>query len=171
MLCEKCGKNEAVYFYSETINGKKHSVALCGECAPSDISFGSSILSGLFSEHPFASGIRNVNTAKKCGTCGITFYEIRKSGKAGCPDCYESFKNELDPIIKRIHGTAVYKNGDMTEEKDTPAVHKDKEANSEEKSEAAELRRKLALAVKEENYELAATLRDELRELIKKEGE
>ena len=33
MLCEKCKKNNASFFFEENINGKKRSLALCSECA------------------------------------------------------------------------------------------------------------------------------------------
>ena len=33
MLCEKCGKNEATYYYHENVNGKTRTYRLCGDCA------------------------------------------------------------------------------------------------------------------------------------------
>lgn len=33
MKCEKCGKNEATFFYRSNINGKVTETHLCGECA------------------------------------------------------------------------------------------------------------------------------------------
>ena len=33
MLCEKCGKNEATYYYHENVNGKTKTFRLCGDCA------------------------------------------------------------------------------------------------------------------------------------------
>ena len=33
MKCEKCGKNEANYYYKETINGKTSEKHLCTDCA------------------------------------------------------------------------------------------------------------------------------------------
>ena len=36
MKCEKCGKNEASYFYRENINGRRRELHLCGDCARSE---------------------------------------------------------------------------------------------------------------------------------------
>ena len=33
MLCEKCGKNEATYYYHENVNGRTKTLRLCGDCA------------------------------------------------------------------------------------------------------------------------------------------
>lgn len=33
MKCEKCGKNEASYFYRENINGRRRELHLCADCA------------------------------------------------------------------------------------------------------------------------------------------
>lgn len=172
MLCEKCGKNEAVYFYSETVNGKKRSFALCSDCAPNDTSFGTSILSGFFAENPFFKSQKQAVPAKQCDVCGSTFLEIRKTGKVGCPECYKTFENELMPIIRRIHGTAVYKNTAETQknaEETKSTVTEENTSINETEKQRAELREKLNTAVKEENYELAATLRDKLRALTDKE--
>ena len=35
MKCEKCGKNEASYFYRENINGRRRELHLCEDCARS----------------------------------------------------------------------------------------------------------------------------------------
>lgn len=36
MKCEKCGKNEASYFYRENINGRRRELHLCEDCARSE---------------------------------------------------------------------------------------------------------------------------------------
>lgn len=162
MLCEKCKKNEASYYYSETVNGKKRSIALCSECAPKDISFGSSFLSGLFSDNPFQLHVSAPDYAKKCDNCGCTFYDIKKTGKAGCSECYKVFRDELAPIIRRIHGNAVYK-GRSQSVKVEDADNKPK--SEEEHDELSLLREQLKNAVENENYELAAKIRDEIRSI------
>ncbi len=163
MLCEKCGKNEATVYYSETVNGKKRSMSLCSECAPAENVLNGafpSIFSGIFGDMT-AKRRTSVNDPKKCPVCGITFSEIARFGKVGCSECYTAFKNELSPSIRRIHGAKTYKG------ENSAAAHMDAE-NSEAKAELSkedDLRLKLKAAVEEENYELAATLRDELRAL------
>lgn len=163
MLCEKCKKNEASYYYSETVNGKKRSIALCSECAPKDISFGSSFLSGLFSENPFQHQVSAHDYAKKCDTCGCTFYDIKKTGKAGCSECYKVFRDEFAPIIRRIHGNAVYKGRPQAAKVESADNADNKPQNEEELDELSLLREQLKNAVESENYELAAKIRDDIR--------
>ena len=94
---------------------------------------------------------------------------ISKTGKVGCPDCYETFKNELAAVLKKINGAKQhtgrcpqrFKNG-IHEEKEIPKTEV-KEENIESK-----LRKQLEAAIKCENFEEAAKLRDQIKAL--KEG-
>ena len=40
----------------------------------------------------------------RCASCGMTYSEFNRLGKFGCPDCYEAFKEEIPPLLRRIHG-------------------------------------------------------------------
>lgn len=117
MLCQKCKKNQASYYYKQTVNGVTSETALCSECAQkygagSGLSFSSSpsifgggllgndIFGGLFS--PFGHGI--YADEKKCTLCGLTFEDIKRAGKVGCAKCYEVFERELSPTVASIHG-------------------------------------------------------------------
>lgn len=184
MLCERCKKNEATVFYRESVNGKERSLSLCGECAEKARKKGelddgflkSGFMSGGFFDDPFSGadklfgslfGLKELpsHTAekvKKCSLCGATFSDLVNEGKAGCPECYRTFAEELSPTIGRIHGTTSHVGG---------APSKFKKVR-EEKEKIHSLEAELKAAVKEENFERAAQLRDELRELrAGKEGE
>ena len=168
MLCEKCGKNEATIHYSEIINGKKKSYTLCSECADklgiSDISapfdgFGAtSLLSGIFGEAFPTAGIakRTPTSEKQCPTCGSTLREIADAGKVGCAECYRTFRSELAPTIRRIHGRVSYKGTSPEASAETKA---------ETVSEADALRAELYEAIKNEEFERAALLRDKIKSL------
>lgn len=39
-----------------------------------------------------------------CPACGITRHEFRNSERLGCPVCYETFRDELEPEILEMHG-------------------------------------------------------------------
>lgn len=171
MLCEKCKKNTSTFFYKVNINGKEKSYSLCQECADKmkksgelgdsgflNIPFFShqltpSIFSGLFSV-PEKDG----NTAaghKKCNLCGITFSELLSEGKVGCPKCYETFSDELEHTITSIHGSTSHTGRaprGMREEMDT-------------KRKIKELEEQLNELIKNEEYEKAAEIRDELRRI------
>ena len=101
--------------------------------------------------------IRNYTSAgKRCAVCGSDFSSIAKSGKAGCPNCYAEFKSRLAPTIKKIHGNTVHcgKHSKVTVEQSN-------------ENEIAALKKQLDEAVKTENYELAAELRDKIKAMEK----
>ncbi len=155
MLCTNCGKNQATVHIKRTVNGVTKEYMLCSECAakselsPSFPDF-DTLLKSAFSFMP-----RSVQTKRKaCPVCGSTLSDLSESGKLGCAQCYEVFAEELAPTIARIHANAVYVTNDSF-----PAPTKKEENKTET------LKAQLAKAVQEENYELAAKLRDEIREL------
>lgn len=164
MLCENCKKNNATTYFKRNINGNIQEVYLCSECAAKlDMGGMSSSLFDFFMPSQFR--VRAEREQKKCG-CGTTFYNISKTGKVGCPDCYETFKNELAAVLKKINGAkqhtgrcpARFNNG-KTEEKITSKTEA-KEENVE-----AKLRKQLEEAIKCENFEEAAKLRDQIKSL------
>lgn len=81
-----------------------------------------------------------------------------KTGHVGCADCYDVFGDELFPLIRRIHGNTTHcgKNSDRTVQK--AEKH---EPTKEEK--IAQLKNELDAAVKEQNFERAAELRDTIK--------
>ena len=91
----------------------------------------------------------NLNT-KVCSRCGLSFEKFREIGKLGCADCYQTFRDELNHLLRRMHGSSHHsgKNPHRT----LDIVERDKRI--------WELRQKLQKAVKTENYEEAAKIRD-----------
>lgn len=170
MLCEKCKKNEAVVFYKEIVNGQKRSFSLCEKCAAEMESTGgihkmndtiwsepfgdvSSIFGSLFGLPKYQP--RAVSEVKKCTLCGAAFSDLVSEGKAGCPECYRVFAEELSPTVTRIHGAAVHTGG-------APERHR---AGRERKAQIASLEADLKTAIAAEEYENAACIRDKLKEL------
>lgn len=171
MLCEKCKKRTATVFYNENINGKKRAYSLCGECAAQlrergemqDITSMAGSFADPFSElHDSLFGgffgipaVKAVSAERKCPTCGTSFSQISRNGKVGCPACYETFQGELSRLIASIHGTTSHTGC-------VPARHRAKQERTQRLS---ALREQLAKEIREENYEAAAALRDEIRAL------
>ncbi len=169
MLCERCGKNEATVRYSEIINGKKRSYSLCADCAgelgigtavPTDIFGAGSLFSGFFGDifdHPKAVAASNV---VRCPVCGATLSDIAAEGKVGCSECYRTFRAELSPTIRRIHGGVTYKGSQPA--KDAPEAGG---TAGKPVSELDALRAELYEAIKKEDFERAAELRDRIKAL------
>lgn len=166
MKCENCNQNEATFFYEENVNGVKKSMRLCAECAAKMqhveqfqapfAGFGSSLLNGLFGHAGAAT-----EPAKSCPGCKATFRDLQKSGKAFCPRCYETFREELKPSLRSLHG------GSLTHVGRAPA---DRRAKKEKRDRLDTLKKELAEAIRTEQFEEAAKLRDQIRALEKEEG-
>lgn len=90
-----------------------------------------------------------------CEHCQMSLGEFRSKGRLGCPDCYESFRRHLDPLLERIHN-ASHHTGRL------PGMD---ERAQERRRKISSLREKLVTAIKEEAYEDAASLRDLLQAL------
>ena len=41
----------------------------------------------------------------KCPNCGLTYSSFKSSGRLGCSECYEAFRNELVPLLGRLQGS------------------------------------------------------------------
>ncbi len=170
MVCDKCGKNPAVIHRITTINGKKQELHLCKECAMkekgmlADDSFSiNALLSSLLDmgmETPIK--IEKLETAK-CSQCGQNFGEFRKTGKLGCDACYASYRDRLLPLLKKIQGNIQH----------SGKIPKRVGSSLRVKKEIDSLKEELERAVRAEEYERAAELRDRIKSINKsnkKEG-
>lgn len=162
MLCDICGKNEATVHLTEIINEKMTKSHLCEECAKDkgaemEEHFGlSDLLAGLAD---LGANIEpDMMETIKCPTCGFTYSNFKKVGRLGCGNCYDAFKGQLSPLLRRIHGADRHvgkiplRIGKTV--KDTRTLQ--------------ELKIKMEKAIQSEDFEEAAKLRDKIRELEKK---
>ena len=122
---------------------------------------------------------------KVCDSCNTSFEDIINTGKLGCPNCYDVFSDRLDPILKRLQGAnrhvgrkaeqlnndnKISKNSDdeknKKEVKSTSKGSKEKintaSENNVQENEIEKLQEQLKEAIKEERYEDAAKIRDEI---------
>lgn len=90
-----------------------------------------------------------------CSGCGWSLMDFKQKGRLGCPKCYETFGEQLEPLLLRMHNATTH-TGRL------PGIGEDQLQRIQQLS---ELRSKLESAIREEEYESAARLRDELRQL------
>lgn len=164
MLCQHCKQHEATTVVKTMINGEYTEHRLCAECAHElgydkmfpDFSadFGG-LLSGFFS-----NALPAISGAAHCGSCGSTLNDIKHTGKVGCADCYDEFFDELMPTIRSIHGNTVHKGKHPVIEY---TVNEDEKPEDTDK--LTQLKADLKKAIADENFERAAQLRDEIKEL------
>lgn len=163
MLCDICHMREATVHLTEIVNNKVKKIHLCEECAREkseemESHFGlTDLLAGLANLVPVVEE-EHIAEATGCPSCGFTFNKFRKIGRLGCPKCYEAFQNSLSPLLKKIHGS----------DRHTGKIPVVKEVVRGKTGILAELRKRLEEAVKQEEFEEAAMLRDQIRDIEKK---
>lgn len=158
MLCNECGKNDATVHVTHIVNGKKTENHLCEECAKKN----QSLFNSSFSmENLFSAMLNNAFSGatylptKGCSTCGMTYEQFRNAGKFGCSDCIETFKPKLMPVIKNIQGYDAHQG----------KIPKRAGGDYKVQKEIEKLRKELKLMIDQEEYEKAAELRDQIRDM------
>ena len=167
MLCQICGQHPATTHIKTIVNGKLTQAHLCAECAKkqgygnlfSDWGAGfGSLLSGLMGQPPAAA------QTPRCPVCGASFEDIARSGKIGCAQCYQTFRGQLLPMIQRIHGAAQHK-GKVPGGSALRVTDPNNQIVAVEESPLDEKKRLLQQAVDAQDFERAAVLRDEIKEM------
>ena len=162
MICDICGKKNASVHITEIIDNKMTELHLCEECARKKEA---SI------EHPFSladllGGLTDLDAIlepakvaqKKCPGCNLSYNDFKKIGRLGCSQCYQTFKEALDSLLKRIHGSSRHL-GKFP-------VKRFKKVKVQ--LELDKLRTRLQKAIQIEEYEEAIKLRDQIRGLEKR---
>jgi protein arginine kinase activator len=161
MLCTICKEKPATVHLTQIVGDKMQKLDLCEDCAKTKgindpTSFGLADLDlvlGLGASQQLEQAAGGVEL--KCSRCGFTQADFKKSGRLGCPECYKTFAEGLAGLLKTMH-------------KGTRHTGKAPEALRATRENAGLLKTlqiKLARAIKDENYEQAAQVRDEIKQL------
>lgn len=173
MLCENCKKNVANTYFKQTVNGKTSEVFLCSECASksgvnqtvtSNMAFGfGDLLNEFFSPYyqtkPLSEGTKKIERLT-CPYCNMTEEEFFRTGKAGCGNCYSTFKNKLNGFLNKLHGS----------KKHLGKTPSSAGGNKEKAPDVESLKKELSEAIKSENFEKAVILRDKIKEIEAQNG-
>ncbi len=157
MLCHACKKRKATVRVSEMQKDGKHiEIHLCEECAKQygvslKFSF-SELLGNLISSQ---LGTRPEDANLRCPNCGLAYSEFQSAGRLGCPQDYETFRQNLVPLIERVHGGLQHVG--KAPKNVGRAYRVEQETNR--------LHKELETAVAREDYETAAVLRDKIHAL------
>jgi len=159
MLCDICKKKEAKVHLTQIIEGQTKKVDLCEECSkakgvddPTGFSLADLLLGlGAAQEMEQAGSAM----AAKCPGCGCTQADFKKAGRLGCPDCYKTFAEGLESLLKTMHkGT-----------RHTGKVPQSLQASQDFEEKMETLQIQLDSAIAAENFEEAAVLRDQIKAL------
>ena len=173
MICEECGEREATCHVTMIAGGTSRTRHLCQDCMEKirgglgrslpDLNLGnlvSSIFSAILPSELRKDIVEAAEPDKACSTCGTTLHTFRKTGCLGCPDCYQAFREELEPMLRQIHGKLNYTGRRPLEDGEEQKIRAERE----------EMIRQMEEAVEQEDFETAALIRDRLRSMAKEEN-
>ena len=161
MLCSICKEKPATVHLTQIVGDKMQKLDLCEECAkakgindPTSFSLGDAdVLFGLGASQEIEQAAGGV--ALKCPRCGFSQADFKKSGRLGCPECYNTFAEGLGNLIKTMH------KGTQHIGKAPEALRQSRDLSDRLKT----LQKKLAKAIESEDFEQAAVLRDEIKQM------
>lgn len=158
MLCEKCGQHEANVKFVQIENNDRTELHLCQNCAQGYTGFSigfdlQHLLSSMFQPGILGAKLAQSQGMKECTTCGRTLADVQKNGRLGCSTCYDIFKDELNPVLRRLHGSTSHTG--KVPARSYPKVRVTRQIE--------EARKHLEECIRLENYEQAAHYRDEIR--------
>ena len=166
MKCDMCKDREAAIHIQQIIGEETIDLHLCEQCAHEkgisssndkiELSL-SELLTGLIGSRD----AKSEDAEKKCNTCGLLFRDFRREGFLGCPECYQSFREELVSLLRKMGGSPRHTGKIPNKLNRYKTYLFDREL----------LKKELEDAVREEEYEHAALLRDRIRELDDDSGE
>jgi protein arginine kinase activator len=168
VLCQVCKTRPAKVHYTEIVNHNMVVMNLCLECAEEkgiDVQKGGNyglgdLVAGLIDTAVDADAERISKV--RCPTCGYQYSDFKRIGRLGCPDCYDAFEAQLVPVLRHVHGSTQHAGKKAAARSERMAL----------RERVAALREDLALAIRAEDYEHAASIRDEIRALeARVEGE
>ena len=167
MLCQICKKKEATITFTKIIGGQKTEIHLCKDCA--------AIFSDKFSIFPLPQFDINDLLAEllnaidlyhkeeevipgkeiECSNCHLTYNEFKRSGKLGCSVCYHDFREQLTPLLRRLHGNSRH----------VGKIPRQSRGKLNKLRKIKQLKKELQELVLKEEYEKAAKTRDEILKL------
>jgi protein arginine kinase activator len=159
MLCDICKQNVAKVHLTQIIEGKTKKVDLCEACSkakgiddPTGFSL-ADLLLGLGAAQELEQG--SSKGGVRCAGCGFTQADFKKQGRFGCPECYGTFAEGLEAMLKSMH-KGIRHVGKMPQ-----SLQQSKDFEDRIRA----LQRKLEKAVLDEDFECAAVLRDEIKQV------
>ena len=164
MLCQDCNERPAAIVFTQIVNHEKTVLRLCKECAEKrglQASFSSpdfpigELLAGMAEE----GGPEENEEMKKivCTKCALSYTDFKKAGRLGCSECYDTFTDGLKGLLRKIHGSNQHLGK-------IPIFEKE---HVQRKKEIRKLREQMKKAIKAEDFEKAAMLRDRIHEMEK----
>ena len=176
MTCDICGKKKATVHLTEIVDEQMSEMHLCEECARQKSSqmeqqFGlADLLAGLTENAKAPAAKEGEKTVLKCSRCGLPYEDFRKFGRLGCSECYNSFKEHLAGLLRKIHGSNKYLGKTPSQYKgERPSALPEGSMALLPSDDLSDLKKQLHSAIAAEDFEKAAQIRDRIRSLEQKQ--
>ncbi len=162
MVCDHCSEHEAEIHLTQIVNNEMTTRHLCTRCAAElGVQAGTPPASLPLTDFLAQMGKGVIAESEgsavgPCRFCGTSVEDFKRTGRLGCPDCYSVYEPQLRGLLRRIHGSTQHVGKIYL----PPATE-----DADRTARLAGLRRKLQRAVESEDFERAAEIRDQIREL------
>ncbi len=158
MLCDICKKSDATVHLTQIIEGKIIKVEMCEACSKTKgmqdaIGFSLGELAGAVGAA--SDEAKSEAPGPPCPGCGMTPADFKKIGRFGCAQCWETFEPGLTPLLRAMHKSDRHVGKVPSKAAHTLVINE----------QIKELTEELHKAVRSEQFERAAQLRDEIRAL------
>jgi len=159
MLCDECRERDASVHLTQAAGGELTQRHLCAKCAAeqgieaTDSSSPKNVL-GEFLQAVQQQANAAQADAVRCTYCSMTLRDFRATGRLGCSRCYATFEQNLRELLRRVQGSTKHVGRRYV----PPAAEVLEKATT-----VSELRDRLRRAIENEEFEVAASLRDQIR--------
>ena len=164
MLCERCHKRLATQRYAEVVDGRTTAKSICKTCLDDlqNNACSGFELSGA-APTPNREFFKRFSTDRMarhilCSGCGMDLVDALQNNTLGCSMCYSSFSEHIPSVLRALQPGLAHRGKIPVHESDREQLNVQLQSK----------RFLLRTALKTENYEEAARLRDEIHEM---EGE
>lgn len=162
MLCEDCRKQDATVHMKQVVNGQKIVLNLCSTCAKRR-GFSNPLKNIPFPLADFLTSMVSGSVAEPdsemmgltCSSCGLTYDKFAKTGRLGCGECFNTFRQPLADLLRKIHGSNLHRG------KRQASTAEGMDTLKEE----ARLKEELKAAITHEDFERAAQIRDLIKDI------
>jgi protein arginine kinase activator len=161
MLCDVCREHDASVHLTKVVEGEVTLEHLCAKCAAergieTTVTTPPKNMLGEFLHAVQQQASTTQIEAIRCTFCSMSLKDFRATGRLGCSRCYSTFEQSLRDLLRKVHGSAQH-----VGRRYMPPIPE----LMERVSTVGELRDRLRRAIDNEEFELAASLRDKIKGL------
>jgi protein arginine kinase activator len=165
--CQACHERDAVVRLTQVVGDEVTTVHLCSKCAAER----GIETEGELNQTPLGAFLAAVGksgpdlaaaaaTGELCSGCGATLQDFQASGRLGCARCWVTFERPLRDLVRRVQGATRHTGKGYQGSAAAAQTEPERQVRAR-----GELKEQLNLAIEAEDFERAAQLRDQLREL------